>query len=108
MTQETGRLTEDIILKEITFNGETRFVYNSSLAIRRSAEVTTFLRFTAWGLHAKFLEKHFRKGDPVTLIGELRNDSYEKNGIKVQTLYLLVDKITFVPQNKNENEGGTE
>ena len=80
--------------------------FYSSIAIRRAAEVTTFLRFSAWGQHAVFLEKHFKKGMPVTLIGELRNDSYEKNGVKVQTVYLLVEKVAFVPQNKNE--GGTE
>lgn len=106
MTQETGRLTEDVVLREVSFNGEVRVVCNGSLAIRRSADVTTFLRFSAWGQHAKFLQKHFKKGTPVTLIGELRNDIYEKNDIKVQTLYLLVDKVVFVPQNKNE--GGTE
>ncbi|MFW5670346.1 MAG: single-stranded DNA-binding protein, partial [Acetivibrio ethanolgignens] len=101
-----GRLTEDVVLREVDINGEVRVVYNSSLAIRRSAEVTTFLRFSAWGQHAKFLEKHFKKGTPVTLVGELRNDTYEKEGIKVQTLYLLVDKVAFVPQNKKE--GGAE
>lgn len=106
MTQETGRLTEDVVLREVSINGEVKVVYNSSIAIRRSAEVTTFLRFSAWGQHARFLEKYFKKGSPVTLIGELRNDSYEKNGVKVQTLYLLVDKVAFVPENKSE--GGTE
>ena len=106
MTQETGRLTEDVVLRKVDINGEARAVYNSSIAVRRSTEVTTFLRFSAWGQHAVFLEKHFKKGMPVTLVGELRNDSYEKNGVKVQTVYLLVEKVAFVPQNKSE--GGTE
>ena len=46
MTQETGRLTEDVVLREVSINGEVKVVYNSSIAIRRSAEVTTFLRFS--------------------------------------------------------------
>lgn len=106
MTQETGRLTEDVTLREVEINGEKKVVWNGSLAIRRSEEVTTFLRCSAWGQNARFLERYFGKGKPVTLVGELRNDSYEKNGVKVQTVYLLVEKVAFVPQNKSE--GGTE
>ncbi len=47
-----------------------------------------------------------KKAALLPLVGELRNDSYEKNGVKVQTLYLLVDKVSIVPENKSE--GGTE
>lgn len=105
MTQETGRLVEAIEVKNVGFNGESRHVVNNTLAIRRTKDITTFLRFTAWGASADFLKAHFKKGDPVTLVGEIRNDTYEKDDVKVQTCYLLVEKVVFVPQNKNE--GGT-
>lgn len=106
MTQETGRLVEAVEVKNVGFNGESRHVVNNTLAIRRTKDITTFLRFTAWGGAADFLKAHFKKGDPVTLVGEMRNDSYEKENVKVQTYYLLVEKVVFVPQNKSE--GGTE
>ena len=104
MTQETGRLTEDIKIKEVEFNGQKRKVVNNCIAVKRNADITTFIKFSAWGAVAEFLEKYFKKGDPVTISGELRNADYEKDGIKLQTVYILAEKIAFVPQNKKKEE----
>lgn len=104
MTQETGRLAEDVKIKEVEFNGEKRKAVNNCIAVKRNGNITTFIRFSAWGAAAEFLEKYFKKGDPITVSGELRNADYEKNGAKLQTVYLLAEKIAFVPQNKKKNE----
>lgn len=110
MTQETGRIVNQIELKEVAgHNGEIRHVVNNAIAINRTKDKAVFIRFTAWGAQADFLKNYFKKGDPITLVGELMNDTYEKDDIKLQMLFLQVEKISFVPQTKQkEKEEGEE
>ena len=52
---------------------------------------TSFPNCKAWGKDAEYIEQ-FRKGDRVAVLGEIETGSYEKNGQKVYTTEVLVEK----------------
>ena len=55
------------------------------------------------------MEKWFHKGDPIIVEGRIQTGSYtNKDGIKVYTTDIAVDRTEFVPKNggTGENAGG--
>jgi len=108
MTKELGRLTEDVVAKEVSFNGETKKVVNNYLAVNRGKDSqgnnkTVFIKFSAWGKLAELMEKHCTKGMRVVLEGHLKNETFEYEGRRVQTLVLNVENIEFADTKKDEN-----
>jgi len=92
-----GNLVRDP--KVYTMNNGSK-VAGFSLAISkewvsRSGEAkkkTSFPNCKAWGKEAEYIEQ-FKKGDRVAVIGEIETGSYEKNGQKVYTTDVLVERI---------------
>lgn len=67
---------------------------------------TSFPNCKAWGKDAEYIEQ-FRKGDRVAVLGEIETGSYEKNGQKVYTTEVLVEKIVTYTLPANENTAGS-
>ena len=67
---------------------------------------TSFPNCKAWGKDAEYIEQ-FRKGDRVAVLGEIETGSYEKNGQKVYTTEVLVEKIVTYTLPANENTPGS-
>ena len=67
---------------------------------------TSFPNCKAWGKDAEYIEQ-FRKGDRVAVLGEIETGSYEKNGQKVYTTEVLVEKIVTYTLPANENTTGS-
>lgn len=94
-----GRLARD---PEIRFTAEGMAVAHFSLAISRDYvnadgnRETDFIRCTAFKSQAQFVEKYFKKGEPMYLEGALRIETYEKEGEKRSSAYVKVDEIKFV------------
>lgn len=90
-----GRLTRDVELKDV---GSTQ-VAVFSLAVNRSfkkrdgtwAEETAFVNCEAWDSGAKTLQSDFKKGDGLAIEGELKQDSWEKDGKKMSQLKVRVN-----------------
>ena len=62
---------------------------------------TDFIPISAIGKSAEFLDKYFSKGDAIAVTGSIRTGSYtNKDGQKVYTTDVAVDKISFVPSAK--------
>jgi single-strand DNA-binding protein len=96
MVVELGRLVFDVEVKEVK-NGKK--VLNNRLAIRANAKETVFIDIVAWDQVAELMAKYFSKGNEVLIQGELRNDTKEKDGVKYQSVFLLVDKLKFTSGN---------
>lgn len=62
---------------------------------------TSFPNCKAWGKDAEYIEQ-FRKGDRVAVLGEIETGSYEKNGQKVYTTDVLVERIMTYTLPKSE------
>ena len=110
--QIIGRLTKDVASAQ---TGETT-VARTTVAVQRSFKdkdgnyEADFISVFAFGKTAEFLEKFFKKGDPVIIRGNIRTGSYtNKDGQKVYTTEVAIDEISFVPgSKKSEEEPKTE
>ena len=55
---------------------------------------TDFISCVAWDRNAEFISKHFKKGSPSTIGGDIRTGNYtNKEGQKVYTTDVFTDKI---------------
>lgn len=72
----------------------TTYLHNS-IAVRRDKDTTDFFNISAFGKGAEFIEKYFSKGSKIAITGHLQSGSYEKNGTKIPTVTIIVDKADF-------------
>lgn len=114
-----GNLARDPELRSISTGGKQTSVVNFTVAVSREYfkangekdKITTFVPCEAWDTGAEIIGESFRKGDPVMVEGSLRNDSWEKDGVKHNSLKVRVNnfsKITKLskasPKDKSSNK----
>lgn len=63
-------------------------------------KVTTFVQCEAWDSAADAIASSFKKGDLVMIEGSLRNDSWEKDGVKHSTLKVRVNNFGQIVKSK--------
>lgn len=115
---ETGRLTAD---PELRYTGETplcKFRIAVDRPKKKGAEKpeTDFFNCTAWNHNAEFINDMFSKGEMITVVGNLRSYTFEKNGEKRSSVEIKVNEVHFpgtrrktVDENNSEsadNNGG--
>lgn len=99
-----GRLTSDPEIRQ-TING--RIVCQFTVAVNRKGSdgQADFISCVAWEKRAEFLEKYFRKGSSICVVGEIQVRKWQdKNGENRYTTEVLVGEINFV-DSKEENGG---
>lgn len=96
-----GNLTADPELKQTT-SGVSVCRFSIGVARKLDKDVSDFFNIVAWRASAEFVSKYFRKGNPILVLGNLQNRSYEKNGQKVYITEVIADEITFV-EKKNDD-----
>ena len=117
-----GNLARDPELRVVNTGGKQTSVVNFTVAVSREYtksdgerdKVTSFINCEAWDSGAEVISESFKKGDLVLIEGSLRNDSWEKDGVKHSTLKVRVNnfsKITKLSRNKvqsSTNDSGNE
>jgi single-strand DNA-binding protein len=114
-----GNLARDPELRSISTGGKQTFVVNFTVAVSREYvksngekdKITTFVPCEAWDSGAEIIGESFKKGDPVMIEGSLRNDSWEKDGVKHNSLKVRVNnfsKITKLSKAKDKAVANTE
>lgn len=113
-----GNLARDPELRVV---GEKQTaVVNFTVAVNREFtrangsqdKITSFISCEAWDSGAEAIANTLKKGDLVLVEGSLRNDSWEKDGVKHSTLKVRVN--TFAPlakstrSSKNTNQESSE
>lgn len=104
----TGNIVRDLELRQA---GENT-VLNFTIACTRSYvpkggdRITDFINVTAWGKNAETIAKNFSKGQPITVIGELHIDQYEKDGVRRSSPVVHMNSFEFVPQTRGDNTNG--
>lgn len=63
-----------------------------------------WMRMTAFGKTAELLAQNCQKGDCILVTGTLQPERWEKDGVKKESLAMLVDKVSFVKVTKNKDE----
>lgn len=108
-----GNLTRD---PEIRYSqGEKQMaVARFSLAVnRRFAKYgetnADFLNCTAFGKTAEFVEKYFRQGSRMSLVGRIENNNYtNKNGEKVYSVQIMVEEVEFAERKSAQSNNQTQ
>lgn len=104
-----GRLTADPELKQ-TQSGIP--VCSFSIAVNRrfgakdgSQPQADFFNVTAWRQNAEFVNKYFRKGSSIFVVGTLQNRSWtDQNGVKHYATDVVADEVSFV-DSRNDSQG---
>ena len=111
-----------ILMGNLTRNPEIRYTQGEktmaiarfSLAINRrfSRDGETnvdFFNCTAFGKQAEFVEKYFRQGSRMLLVGRIQNDNYtNKNGEKVYSVQIMSDEIEFAERKQAGGNNNSE
>lgn len=101
-----GRLTAMPELKSTDNSHFCKF----SLAVQRpkhkseETSETDFFNCIAWNRNADVICDWFKKGDMMTIVGNLRNHKYEKNGENHTATEIIVREIHFSNRKKNTDE----
>lgn len=109
-----GNLARDPELRVVNPNGKQTSVVNFTIAVNRDYvkangerdKITSFINCEAWDSGAETIADSLKKGDLVMVEGSLRNDSWEKDGVKHSSLKVRVNnfsKITKLSKNKVED-----
>lgn len=101
-----GRLTASPELKQTTSGlSVTEF----SVAVDRKytkgeEKQADFIQCRAWRNTAEFVCKHFKKGNPILMCGQLQTRSYEaRDGSKRTVTEVIVDEVSFCGEKQTEN-----
>ena len=105
-----GNLARDPELRVVSSNGKQTSVVNFTVAVSREYtksngekdKVTTFVPCEAWDTGAEIISQSFKKGDLVLVEGSLRNDSWEKDGVKHNTLKIRVNNFSKITKLSNK------
>lgn len=97
-----GRLTKDVSL----LFGQSGTPYTSFIvAVNRYSkdkDLTDFVLCTAFNKTAEFVAEYFRKWQEILIKGNVKVDSYEKDGNKITRQYIIVENVEFVGSKKEE------
>lgn len=102
----SGRMVADPELKQ-TPNGKSvatfRIAVNRRTANGEHPEAD-FFNVTAWQSTADFVEKYFRKGSAICIIGRIQNRTWtDQSGVKKYATDILAEEANFV-ESRNAEE----
>lgn len=89
-----GRLISDPELRK-TPNDVSICTFCIAVNRRFSKDETDFINCDAWRKTGDFINKYFKKGQEILIIGELHIEKYEKDGEKKTTAKVVVDEADF-------------
>jgi len=107
-----GNLARDPEVRTVNTGGKQTTVVNFTVAVSREYtkangekdKVTTFVPCEAWDTGAEIISESFKKGDLVLVEGSLRNDSWEKDGVKHNTLKVRVNNFSKITKLSKKNK----
>lgn len=85
-------------------NGNSYLSTKIAIDRRDKEKNTDFISCRAWGKTAEFIAKYFHKGDPIEVTGRLQSESYERDGVKVDGMVVIIDNVNFVPKPSQKSE----
>lgn len=110
-----GNLTRDPELRYIDGRDKRISVINFTVAVSREYtknngvkdKIVSYIPCEAWDTGAELIAESFRKGDLVFVEGSMRNDKWEKDGVKHNSMKVRVNnfsKITKLKKSDNIRE----
>jgi single-strand DNA-binding protein len=110
-----GNLARDPDVRVVNTAGKQTTVVNFTVATSREYtkangekdKITSFISCEAWDSGAEVIADSFKKGDLVLIEGSLRNDSWEKDGVKHSTLKVRVNNFSKITRLSRNNKSGS-
>jgi single-strand DNA-binding protein len=107
-----GNLARDPDVRVVNTGGKQTTVVNFTVATSREYtksngekdKITSFIACEAWDSGAEVIANSFKKGDLVLIEGSLRNDSWEKDGVKHSTLKVRVNNFSKITRLTKPNK----
>jgi single-strand DNA-binding protein len=107
-----GNLARDPELRTVSSNSRQTSVVNFTVAVSREFtkqsgeqdKITTFVQCEAWDTGADAIAESLKKGDAVMIEGSLRNDSWEKDGVKHSTMKIRVNNFAKINKTRTKKE----
>lgn len=100
-----GNLTKD---PELRYTNSGTSVASYTIAINNrygEKQETDYINITTWGKSGEFVNKYFKKGQPIAITGRLKNKNYEDgNGVKHYSMEVITEDIEFVGAKKEETK----
>lgn len=114
ITMLRGNLARDPELRVVGSGDRQTSVVNFTVATSREFtkadgtqdKITSFIPCEAWDSGAEAVASTLKKGDLVMIEGSLRNDSWEKDGVKHSTLKIRVNNFAKINKTKR-TDGAT-
>ncbi len=106
--QLLGRIGQD---PELNYTQSGMAVGKFSLATNKKIkgeDKTSWHRCVAFQQTAELIGKYVNKGDQLCVEGEISYGSYDKDGVKVYTTDIVVNRIHFVSAGKKQNQGNQQ
>ena len=114
-----GNLTRDPELRYIDSRDKKISVINFTVAVSREYtknngvkdKIVSYIPCEAWDSGAELIAESFRKGDLVFVEGSMRNDKWEKDGVKHSTMKVRVNnfsKITKLKKSTSSEDSSKE
>ena len=100
-----GNLTADPELKQ-TQSGVSVCSFNIAVnrKMAKNGEVD-FISIQTWRQTAEFVSRHFKKGKPILVCGQLQTRSWtDKDGNKRVATEVVADEVSFVGNNESSTE----
>lgn len=111
-----GNMVRDPEIRSVGSGDRSTSVVNFTVATSREYtksdgtrdKVTSFINCEAWDSGAETISSTLAKGDLVFVEGSLRNDSWEKDGVKHSTLKVRVNNFAKITKNSKKRQSSNE
>ena len=97
--QRNGRLATDVVVDQVsTREGPLAkgTVVVISNGVRNGESEATAIRWTVWGKQAENAARYLGKGSRVNVVGSLRNNNYDKDGVTVYGFDFTAEEIDYL------------
>ena len=100
-----GRLTKDPELKT-TASGKN--ICSFTLAVNGFGDKTNFIDCKAWEKTGELVSKYVGRGQRLLVVGELEQESWEKDGQKRSKLGVLVRELQFIEKRDSDSVAASQ
>lgn len=96
----SGNLTKDV---EVRYTQSGKATARMSIAINQGygdKKTTDYFNLVAWEKTAELCGKYLSKGSKILVEGRLKNNNYEKDGVKHYGVDVIVTNLEFLDNKK--------
>ena len=108
--QRNGRLATEVNVEQVSTRegllakGTVVVISNG---VRNGESEATAIRWTVWGKQAENAAKYLGKGSRVNVVGSLRNNNYDKDGVTVYGFDFTAEEIDYL-DSRGEREASSQ